>query len=367
MYRMQLLVTVTSDHEWQSFPSGLGFVYWWPSVILCMCEREVSPAPAPFSHVSTMVPTRGIRTMATSRTWSALLDALCALPRARQYAALSEVREFGPRAYAEAWNTAFGPDSLYDAWTQLPFVQSIYRHNRVPIARTLAGRTAWSVVEIGGGNGALWDGLLAHLQPGALTLIDPEPEAHEAVGRRLPGNVGFRSVVAEVGDSEIPASDVVVCSLALHHRAGRDAAQRAAFGMSGEGKEEILRRVVASVRPRQGIGILNEADCYNEIDLASGDPVLVDHFLDVYVRRTARAVAHTIDTNPDSEFADAWSAIIRHWCLDQMDYAYAARDQRDVYEHDAASWVRLLGDAGAGCIQHKYTDDWNLFQQYLFD
>jgi hypothetical protein len=196
--------------------------------------------------------------MATNPTWSVMLDALCELPRARQYAALSEVRETDPRAYAEPWNTAFGPDSLYDAWTQLPFVHSIYRHNRVPIARILAGRTAWSVVEIGGGNGALWDGLLAHLGPGPLTSIDPHHEAHEAVGRRLPSNVEFRSVVAKVGDSEIPASDVVVCSLTLHHHAGRDATQRAAFGMSGEGKEDILRRVVASVRDRRGVGILNK-------------------------------------------------------------------------------------------------------------
>jgi hypothetical protein len=94
--------------------------------------------------------------------------------------------------------------------------------------------------------------------------------------------------------------------------------------------------------------------------------VLVDHFLDVYVRRTARAAAHAIDTDPDSEFVDSWSSIIRRWCLDQLDKAYAARHRRDVYEHDAASWVRLLRAAGAQRIRHQYTDDWNLFQQCLF-
>ncbi|WP_232374950.1 class I SAM-dependent methyltransferase [Mycolicibacterium mengxianglii] len=267
----------------------------------------------------------------------------------------------------EAWNTTFGSDSLYEAWTQLPFVHDIYAHNRAVIAGTLQERTDWHVVEVGGGNGALWDGLLDALAPGTFTLIDPNPNAHDVVGRRLPATVDFRPVIADVKDATIPDADVIVCSLTLHHHPGRDAAQRAEFGMKGDGKLEIAQRFVEALRPRNGIGILNEADCYNEIDLGPGDEVLVDHFLDVYVRRTARAVARAIDdAPPDSTLRRRWEAILRQWCLDQIDYAYAPRKARDVYELDAASWLRLLRSAGATHTEHRYSDQWNLFVQYLF-
>ena len=170
-----------------------------------------------------------------------------------------------------------------------------------------------------------------------------------------------------MASAALPSADVVVCSLTLHHHAGETAAQRAAFGMSGDGKLEILRRVVAAVRSRSGIGILNEADCYNDIALSPGDETLVDHFLDVYVRRAACAVAHAIDSAPaDFTLTEAWEAILLHWCIEQVDYAFRSRDERDVYELDVASWVRLLGDAGATDVTHRYTDTWNLFVQYLF-
>lgn len=118
--------------------------------------------------------------------------------------------------------------------------------------------------------------------------------------------------------------------------------------MTGDGKLEILRRVVAALRSRSGIGILNEADCYNDIPLSPGDETLVDHFLDVYVRRAARAVAHAIDSAPtDFTLTEAWEAILRHWCIEQVDYAFRSREERDVYELDVTSWVRLLAEAGA--------------------
>ncbi|WP_235623986.1 class I SAM-dependent methyltransferase [Mycolicibacterium goodii] len=303
----------------------------------------------------------------TSPTWTATLDRLTALPRGEQYAALTELRARLQRTETEAWNTTFGPDSLYNAWTRLPFVESIYVHNRSAIADALDGRTDWRVVEIGGGNGALWQGLLESLPPGTFTLIDPNPDAHQAVQKRLPAGVDFRSVVAPVASAAIPTADVVVCSLTLHHHAGENAAQRAAYALGGDGKVEILRRVVEALRPRSGIGVLNEADCYNDIALPPGDETLVDHFLDVYVRRAARAVAQAIDSAP-TEFAltEAWEAILRHWCLEQVDYAFVGREERDVYELDVASWERLLREAGADDITHRYTDAWNLFVQYLF-
>lgn len=303
----------------------------------------------------------------TTPDWTATLNALSALPRAAQHAALTDLRARLGGPTEEAWNTTFGSDSLYEAWTQLPFVQDIYAHNRSVIAETLHGRTDWHVVEVGGGNGALWHGLLDALTSGTFTLIDPNPNAHDAVRRRLPGTVDFRPIVADVKDATIPDADVIVCSLTLHHHPGRDAAQRAEFGMNGAGKLEIVQRFVAALRPRSGIGILNEADCYNEIDLAPADAVLVDHFLDVYVRRTARAIASAIDdAPPDSPLSRRWEAILRQWCLDQIDYAYAPREARDVYELDAASWLALLRAAGATQTEHRYTDPWNLFVQYLF-
>ena len=115
-------------------------------------------------------------------------------------------------------------------------------------------------------------------------------------------------------------------------------------------------------RRRDGTGLLNEADCYNELDLPPGDPVLVDHFLDVYVRRTARAIAHASgQAGVDAQLRQAWEAILRHWCLDQVDNAFLPREQRDVYELDAVHWIDLLQQAGTQQVTHRYTDEWNLF------
>lgn len=85
------------------------------------------------------------------------------------------------------------------------------------------------------------------------------------------------------------------------------------------------------------------------------------------MRRAARAVAHAIDSAPtDFTLTEAWEAILRHWCIEQVDYAFRSREERDVYELDVTSWVRLLAEAGAADITHRYTDRWNLFVQYLF-
>ena len=95
--------------------------------------------------------------------------------------------------------------------------------------------------------------------------------------------------------------------------------------------------------------------------------MLIDHFIDVYVRRTACAVAQAMDTAGDDPcLREAWEAILRHWCLDQVDNALLPIDQRDVYELDTSRWVSLLRGAGAKEVTHRYTDEWNLFQQYTF-
>jgi Methyltransferase domain len=299
--------------------------------------------------------------------WKKTLDELVLLPRAHQFAAIEKLWTTYASSDYEQWNTAFGSQSLYDAWARLPFMRSLYSHNRSLIRQTLPGRSDWHVVEIGGGNGALWQDLLTTLHPGTLTLIDPNVDAHVAVTSRLPKQVAFRALNYDVERVEIPDADVIVCSLTLHHVAGMDKAQRRAFGLDGEGKKEILQRVVAAIRSRQGIAILNEADCYNEIDLASGDPVLVDHFIDVYIRRAARGIAVALEeSGADAELLRAWELILKHWCIDQIALALAPRDQRDVYELDAAHWLGLLADVGARGISHRYTDTLHLFQQYTF-
>jgi hypothetical protein len=299
--------------------------------------------------------------------WTEILNNLITMPRAEQVAVLQGMQQAAQHPDAEAWNTAFDPGSLYNAWTQLSFVRGIYQHNRQVIDNTLRGRKAWHVVEIGGGNGALWAGLLEQHSAGTLTLIDPNPQAHRAVSGRLPDHVDFQSVISKASDAEIPEADVIVCSLALHHEAGVSAAQRKTFGMDGDGKGEILRRCISALRLRTGVGVLNEADCYNEIDLAPGDPVLVDHFIDVYVRRTARAIAREIDQyGQDTALSAAWDAIIRNWCIAQVENAFLPLEERDVYELDAARWTSLLYEAGAHHVERRYTDRWNLFLQYVF-
>ena len=36
------------------------------------------------------------------------------------------------------------------------------------------------------------------------------------------------------------------------------------------------------------------------------------------------------------------------------------------HELDAVHWIDLLRQAGAQQVTHRYTDEWNLFQQYAF-
>ena len=297
--------------------------------------------------------------------WKEKLDELMLLPRAHQFDGLQQLRKTYERADYEQWNTSFGAESLYDAWAQLPFMQQLYQSNRSVIRQALQGRSGWHVVEIGGGNGALWEGMFDTQQAGTLTLVEPHPEAHASVAKRLPSRVRFQSIVDTAERAVLPDADVIVSSLTLHHVAGVGVAQRRAFGLDGDGKSEILRRCVAAIRQRHGVGILNEADCYNEIDLAPSDPVLVDRFLDAYVRRCARAIADVLD-DADSTKRQAWTLILKHWCLDQTELAFVPREQRDVYELDAAHWLGLFAEIGAERVTHRYTDDWNLFQQYVY-
>ncbi len=300
--------------------------------------------------------------------WLNQLQQFLTLPRAHQFEALRRLREVAGRDSAgEEWNSVFGTQSVYEAWTQLPLMQHVYNANRAILRPLLEQRSPWHLVEIGGGNGALWQDFFHVQERGVLTLIDPNPEVHATVAAVLPSGIELHSHIAHVENVELPEADGVVCSLMLHHIAGLDCDQRSLFQMNGPGKREILQRCVQSVRTRHGICLLNEADVYNEIDLEPSDPALIEHFIDVYVRRAAMAVAIALEQSSiDLSLKQRWEIILRHWCLDQVDLALVSREERDVYELDVAHWLQLLRQAGAQVLSHTYTDEWYLFHQYVF-
>ncbi len=300
--------------------------------------------------------------------WRQQLQQFLTLPRSHQFEALQRLREVaGQNSVGEEWNSVFGVQSVYEAWTQLPLMQHVYVANRAILRPLLEQHSLWHLIEIGGGNGALWQGFFHAQERGVLTLIDPNPEVHATVAAVLPAGIELHSHIARVENVELPEADGIVCSLMLHHIAGLDHDQRSLFQMDGPGKKEILQRCVQAIRTRRGICLLNEADVYNEIDLEPGDPVLIEHFIDVYVRRAAMAVATALEQNTiDRSLKQRWEIILRHWCLDQVDLALVSWEERDVYELDVAQWLRLLRQAGARILSHSYTDEWYLFHQYVF-
>jgi len=266
---------------------------------------------------------------------------LLTLPRQLQPEALERLLDrLGPPP-AEQWNTAFGPDSLFDAWTRTTLTRGLYAANALAIRPRLA--KPFRALEIGGGDGRLWRSVLSSADEGTLWLIDPAEAVHEEVARRLPPGVELISNRAPVQEAELPEDvDVAVCSLTLHH-------------VPGEEKREVLRRLRASVT---GLFVLNEADVHCEVDLAPGDPVLVDNLFDSYVRRCGRAL---LDEAPDERV----DAILHLWCLAQVRLAYVPIDERDVYELDVCRWLELLASTGFKVQSRRCTDPYGLFWQYL--
>jgi hypothetical protein len=276
------------------------------------------------------------------------LRSLLQLPRGQQFDAVNALREQLGAGEPEEWNTTFGPGSLFEAWTASVVAQGAYAANR-PLLPT-RGR----VVEVGGGDGRLWTEVGFE---GELTLFDPVEGAHEQVRRAVPALV---SRVEPVG-LDIPSCDLLVCSMTLHHVAGRTAAERARWGMQGPGKVEILR---AMGRAADRI-VLNEASIHCELDLAPGDPVLRDNMMDSYIRRCGHALLDQIEANPDSPFVARWRHIIHRWCLDQVAMAEVSRAERDVYELDVPRWLECFEQAGLRVLSRKCTDDYGLFWQYV--
>lgn len=288
------------------------------------------------------------------------LREIVAMPRGRQPEALDRLRRALPPAESEAWNTRFGPGSLFEAWTASSLMRGLYAANAATLRPLLDARPSWRVIEVGGGDGRLWR-LLRPEDHGELVLVDPSPEAHAQVAATLPAGVRLVSHVAGVQDVDLPDADVIVCSLTLHHVAGADAAERAAHGLDGPGKREILAGFARALEARSGLAIVNEADVYCDIGLAPGDPILRERLIDSYVRRCAVALLDDLEASPDPRL----QAIIQRWCLDQIAVADLPLAERDVYELDVPRWLALFERAGLGVEHRGFTDDHGLFCRYL--
>lgn len=291
---------------------------------------------------------------------------ILALPRSAQPSAIRlALRQLPDPGPLEEWNTHFGPGSLFDAWTRTSVASGVYAAN-VEVLRTfLDGRPDWTAVEIGAGNGALWQRLLRTEDQGHLVAVDPVSQALDTLATHLPEGVRCTPVVGDIAEVAIPEADLVVCSLTLHHVAGRTRAERESVGLSGPGKTEVLARIADAIRPNRGVFVLNEADIHCEVDLPSGDPILVDRMCDSYVRRCGHAILEDLRRGPDEDLAARWRHILRHWCLAQLRLADVPVAERDVYELDVSRWREVLSAAGLAIEEERFTDEVGLFRQYV--
>lgn len=300
---------------------------------------------------------------------SALEDgvrALLELPRGRQIAAArSLMAELGEPEMREEWNTAFGPDSLFEAWTRTTVASGVYAAN-ASVLRPMMDRVPnWTIVEVGAGNGELWRRLFHENDRGRLIAIDPSEAALAEMRRHMPFGVELETRVGRV-EQVLPLdeADAVVCSLTLHHLAGRDAGERRRHGLDGIGKLEVLQAFRAAVERKGGFVLVSEADIHCEIDLASGSDILRERLLDSYVRRCGRSILDDL-RGSEGDLADRWRHILHHWCLNQVAMADLPVAERDVYELDVGRWLSLFDRAGLRVERHRFSDAYGLFHQYV--
>jgi hypothetical protein len=274
-------------------------------------------------------------------------------------------RPVRPPPGGEAWNTAFDADSLFSAFTRSTVAQGVYASNRATLRPLL--RPGFRVIEVGGGDGTLWRGLLTPEDRGEIVVVDPRPEAHAGVAAAAPPGVRVSAIPAPVQHAALPEADVVVCSLTLHHVAGVDTAACVAVGLSGPGKLEVLRAFRAAVAPRAGRVLLNEADVYCDLALPPGDPLLAERIVDSYVRRFAMSLLADIADRGDSDLRARWATIVRDWALGQIAAADVPYAERDVYELDVPAWLGLFERAGLRVVTRGFTDRWSLFHRYVLE
>ena len=295
------------------------------------------------------------------------LVAILDLPRAEQVdAARALIASLPLETPPESWNSRFGADSLFDAWTRTSIARSVHRHLADEV-RPFVQREGFRIVEVGGGNGQLWRALLTGAERGEIVVVDLLEAAVDAVRDAVPPGVTVTGHVGSVQDIALPPCDALVCSMTLHHVAGRDAEERARHGLTGPGKREVLAAFGAALGPRDGTGFLVEADVDCEVDLAPGDPVLADHIFDSYVRRCGRAILGDLrDPGTPEALKDRFEGLLRFWFLEQLAVADVPVPERDVYELTIPRWKALIEAAGLKLEAHRCLDDHALFQLYTF-
>ena len=236
-----------------------------------------------------------------STALSAALEAALALPRQAQPQALRQVSERIEVGALEEWNSRFGADSLFDAWTSNHLLHGLYAANAACLRQFLS--SDWTALEVGGGDGRLWSHL-SDIQPGNLWVVDPNPGVHERLRSALPSQIQLHSVVAPIESvlPDLPPANAVICSLTLHHVAGADVEERRAAGLPGPGKLEILNALREAIMQNDGVILINEADIHCDLEIESGSALLKERLIDSYVRRTARALCreiHVLEQNGD--------------------------------------------------------------------
>ena len=292
-----------------------------------------------------------------------LIRELLDLPKEQQVERALALHRSLPNELDEVWNTTFGPGSLFDAWTRTTICGQVHQALAEELKSTVA-RPGFRIVEVGGGDGKMWSRVFEGHEQGEIVVVDPVAEAIDRVRERVPEGVHVEGRVGLVQDVELPPSDALVISLTLHHVAGRDAAERAAYGLEGPGKQEVLEAIGRCLRPRDGFALLMEASVHCELDLAPGDPVLRDNLLDSYVRRCTRSILLDVESEPDKALLHAYRGLIRHWFLGQVAMADLPRPKRDVYELRVDQWLDVIARSGLHTSLPRCVDDHALFHLY---
>lgn len=286
---------------------------------------------------------------------------LLELPREQQVRAARELIASLPPAAPEAWNSTFGPGSLFEAWT----ATSVATHTHRGLVQALQPflEPGFVIVDVGGGDGSVWRRAFTDDSRGTLIVVDPVAEAVERVRNAVPAGVEVQGIVGFVQDVQLPPCDAIVCSMTLHHLAGADAADREAHGLTGVGKLEVLQAFGAALNPG-GRVFLVEADVDCDLDLPSGSEKLADNIFDSYVRRCGRSILVDLEHGP-SHLHARWEHLLRHWFLEQLAVADLPLEQRDVYELTVPRWKALIERSGLTLVEHQALDRCDLFQLYV--
>jgi hypothetical protein len=300
--------------------------------------------------------------------WTERLNKIITLPQRHQRDAIRVLSRNFKQIINENWNTLFGPESLYEAWSNILPMRNLYEVNRNVISKIISEKQNFTILEIGGGTGALWKNFFTSKHNGNYILIDPVEDSHIAVSKVIPENIPFFSLKKGIQQIEtLPNADIIICSLMLHHIPGIEYHENIKYGIESLGKGDILKKMLQSIKENDGIIILNESDVYTDIKLPPKSHLLYHRLIDSYVRRAAKSIAFMMETEDiQDELYLKLEQIILSWSLDQIEIVgNADLDKRDVYELDTIHWQELFDKIGAEIVNHKVTDEWHLFHQYI--